>query len=117
MQTTLLLIRHGETEWNVERRYQGQRDSPLTARGVAQAEAIGRRLSELPAFDSAPVIASPLGRARQTAEIICARRHNTMFETDERLREVTLGSWDGLLRDEIAARSPGIFEKHGRYEW
>jgi probable phosphoglycerate mutase len=117
MQSTLLLIRHGETEWNVTRRYQGQLDSPLTERGVAQAAAIGRRVSELPEFDAAPVVASPLGRARQTAEIICARRRRRAFETDDRLREITLGSWDGLYRDEIAARSPGIFETHGSYEW
>jgi broad specificity phosphatase PhoE len=117
MQSTLLLIRHGETEWNVARRYQGQLDSPLTERGIAQAEAIGRRILELPEFDAAPVVASPLGRARQTAEIICASRRSPAFGTDERLREVTLGSWDGHFRDEIAARSPGIFETHGSYEW
>jgi probable phosphoglycerate mutase len=117
MQSTLLLIRHGETEWNVARRYQGQLDSPLTERGIAQAEAIGRRILELPEFDAAPVVASPLGRARQTAAIICAKRRSPAFGTDERLREITLGSWDGLFRDEIAARSPGIFETHGSYEW
>ena len=117
VEPTFLLIRHGETEWNVERRYQGQLDSPLTARGIAQAEAIGRRLAELGELASAPIVASPLGRARHTAEIICAKLNRTGFETDERLREVTLGSWDGLFRDEIAARSPGIFETHGPYEW
>jgi broad specificity phosphatase PhoE len=113
----LLLIRHGETQWNVERRYQGQLDSPLTERGIAQAEAIGRRLAALPEFASAPLIASPLGRARRTAEIICANRRSTVFETDDRLREITLGSWDGLFADEIAARSPGLLDKHGPYEW
>jgi broad specificity phosphatase PhoE len=114
---TLLLIRHGETQWNAERRYQGQLDSPLTERGIAQAHAIARRLAEIHEFDSAPVVASPLGRARQTAKIICANRKSTSFETDDRLGEVTLGSWDGLCRNEIEARSPGIFETHGPYEW
>jgi broad specificity phosphatase PhoE len=114
---TLLLIRHGETQWNAERRYQGQLDSPLTERGIAQADAIARRLAEIHEFDSAPVVASPLGRARQTAKIICANRKSTSFETDDRLGEVTLGSWDGLCRNEIEARSPGIFETHGPYEW
>ena len=113
----LLLIRHGETQWNVERRHQGQLDSPLTERSIAQAEAIGRRLAGLPEFASAPIIASPLGRARRTAEIICANRRSTVFETDDRLREITLGSWDGLFADEIAARSPGLLDKHGPYEW
>jgi probable phosphoglycerate mutase len=114
---TLLLIRHGETQWNAERRYQGQLDSALTERGIAQAHAIARRLAEIHELDSASVVASPLGRARQTAEIICASRKRTSFETDDRLRELTLGSWDGLYRDEIEARSPGIFETHGPYEW
>jgi broad specificity phosphatase PhoE len=114
---TLLLVRHGETQWNIERRYQGQLDSPLTERGIAQAEAIGRRLLGLPEFDSAPVVASPLGRARQTAEIIRGNRSSTAFETNDRLREISLGSWDGLFRDEIAARSPDLFETHGPYEW
>jgi probable phosphoglycerate mutase len=117
VEPTFLLVRHGETQWNVERRYQGQLDSPLTARGIAQAEAIGRRLAELRELTSAPVVASPLGRARHTAEIICAKLNRSGFETDDRLREITLGSWDGLFRDEIAARSPGIFDTHGPYEW
>jgi broad specificity phosphatase PhoE len=114
---TLLLIRHGETQWNAERRYQGQLDSPLTDRGIVQAEAIALRLADLREFDSAPVVASPLGRARQTAEIICANRKSTSFETDDRLREITLGSWDGLYRDDIEARSPGIFDTYGPHEW
>jgi probable phosphoglycerate mutase len=117
MEPTFLLIRHGETQWNAERRYQGQLDSPLTGRGIAQAEAIGRRLAELRELTSAPVVASPLGRARHTAEIICAKLNRTGFETDDRLREITLGSWDGLFRDEIAALSPGIFDTHGPSEW
>jgi broad specificity phosphatase PhoE len=117
MEPTFLQIRHGETQWNVERRYQGQLDSPLTGRGIAQAEAIGRRLAELRELTSAPVVASPLGRARHTAEIICAKLNRTAFDTDDRLREITLGSWDGLFRDEIAARSPGIFDTHGPSEW
>jgi broad specificity phosphatase PhoE len=114
---SLLLIRHGETQWNAERRYQGQLDSPLTERGIAQAVAIAQRLAEFRELASAPVVASPLGRARRTAEIICANRRSTAFTTDDRLREITLGSWDGLFRDEIAALSPGMFEKHGPYEW
>jgi broad specificity phosphatase PhoE len=114
---TLLLIRHGETEWNVVRRYQGWLDSPLTERGIAQARAIARRVAELKEFASAPVVASPLGRACRTAEIICANRQSPAFETDDRLREITLGSWDGLFREELAARSPDLFATRGPYEW
>jgi probable phosphoglycerate mutase len=114
---TIFLVRHGETEWNRSRRYQGWADSPLTARGIAQAEAIGTRLCGLPEAAIAELVASPIGRARRTAEIIaeCLGRR-TPLRFDERLREISLGAWDGLHRDEIAALSPGIFD-HDYYEW
>ena len=63
---TIFLVRHGETEWNRARRYQGWSDSLLTERGVAQAEAIGRHLASLPEASGAAIVASPLGRARRT---------------------------------------------------
>jgi probable phosphoglycerate mutase len=120
----MLLVRHGETAWNLERRYQGSGDSPLTERGIAQARAFGRRLRALPEAASAAIVASPLGRARRTAEIIAREldsralpRREDDLRLDDRLREISIGSWDGLTRDEIAARSPGIYDGDGRYEW
>ncbi|HWD59897.1 MAG TPA: histidine phosphatase family protein [Stellaceae bacterium] len=114
----IFLVRHGETEWNLVRRYQGWGDSPLTARGVAQAGAIGRRLRALSEAAAAPVVASPLGRARRTAALIQAARGDaTPVAFDERLKEISIGDWDGLDRDEIAERSPGIFERHAYGEW
>jgi broad specificity phosphatase PhoE len=113
----LLLVRHGQTQWNLDGRYQGRFDSPLTDRGVAQAEAFGRALRTLPDFASAEIVASPLGRARHTAEIICSHGPVSSFRTDDRLREISLGSWDGLTRDELSSLSPGIFDGNGRYEW
>ncbi len=108
---TILLVRHGETEWNLERRYQGRFDSPLTECGAAQARAIGRLLAGLPAATAAPIVASPQGRARRTAEIIREELGSAgAMRVDERLRELTLGSWDGLTYGEIEARSPGIFD-------
>lgn len=113
---TILLLRHGETAWNLERRYQG-RDSPLTERGAAQARAIGRLLAGLPAAVAAPIVASPQGRARRTAEIIREELGSAgAVRVDERLRELTLGSWDGLTYAEIEERSPGIFDED-RPEW
>ena len=114
---TIFLVRHGETEWNRARRYQGWGDSPLTARGRTQAEAIGRRLCALPEAAAAEIVASPIGRARRTAEIIaeCLGR-GTILRLDDRLKEISIGSWDGLHRNEIAARAPGIFD-HDYYEW
>jgi broad specificity phosphatase PhoE len=114
---TILLLRHGETEWNLERRYQGRFDSPLTERGAAQARAIGRLLAGLPAAVAAPIVASPQGRARRTAEIIREELGSAgAVRVDERLRELTLGSWDGLTYGEIEAVSPGIFDDGGP-EW
>jgi len=112
---TIFLVRHGETEWNRARRYQGWSDSPLTARGVAQAEAIGRRLRTLPEAADAEIVASPIGRARRTAEIIaqCLGRTGPL-RFDERLREISLGSWDGLNRVEIRAR---MGDKFVEFEW
>jgi len=114
----ILLVRHGETEWNRERRYQGWSDSPLTARGLAQAEAIGRYLCIHPDAHGATIVASPIGRARRTAEIIrerLGRSEPLVFE--DRLRELSFGSWDGLRRSEIAALRPGIFDGEGYHEW
>jgi probable phosphoglycerate mutase len=114
----ILLVRHGETEWNLQRRYQGGSDSPLTATGVAQAQAIGRLIGGLPEADGAAIVASPLGRARRTAEII--REHLAAppeLRFDDRLRELSLGSWDGLTYREIAAQCPGVFDGEGRHGW
>lgn len=114
----IYLVRHGETEWNRVRRYQGWSDSPLTERGLAQAEAIGRLLCALPEARSAQLVSSPIGRARHTAEIIrerLDRREPLRF--DDRLREISLGSWDGLDRAEIAALRPGIFDGDNYHEW
>jgi probable phosphoglycerate mutase len=112
---TIFLVRHGETEWNRARRYQGWGDSPLTPAGVAQAEALGLRLATLPEAAAAEIVASPLGRARQTAEIIarCLDR-DAPLRLDERLREISLGSWDGLMRKEVRAR---LGTRFAEWEW
>jgi broad specificity phosphatase PhoE len=112
---TIFLVRHGETEWNRARRYQGWSDSPLTERGVAQAEAIGRRLCALPEAANAEIVASPTGRALRTAEIIAGcLGHTAPLRLDERLREISLGSWDGLARREIRSRLAASFAE---FEW
>ena len=114
----IYLIRHGETEWNRARRYQGGSDSPLTERGLAQADAVGRFLCGLPQAQSAGLVASPIGRARRTAEIIRARLgRSEPLRFDDRLRELSFGSWDGLDRAQIAALRPGIFDGEESHEW
>jgi broad specificity phosphatase PhoE len=114
----IVLVRHGETEWNRERRNQGRFDSPLTERGIAQANGIGQLLAMLPNAAAARIVASPLGRARRTAEIICEHLDPAPeLGLDDRLRELSIGSWDGLTYSEIARCAPGIFDEDGRSEW
>jgi broad specificity phosphatase PhoE len=114
------LTLHGETEWNRERRFQGQLDSPLTEHGVEQAHLMGVTLRKL-LGDSleCAVVSSPLGRARQTAKIICQALgiESRQIETDARLAEINLGSWAGLKRSEVEARWPGPLDGAGRYDW
>jgi broad specificity phosphatase PhoE len=118
MSGSLLLVRHGETEWNLQRRFQGRLDSPLTENGIAQAHAIGRLCASLPNAALARIVASPLGRARRTAEIIVEHLSDAPeLALDERLRELSIGSWDGLTYRDIAMRSPKIFDGDGRHEW
>jgi probable phosphoglycerate mutase len=119
---TMLLVRHGETEWNRIRRYQGWLDSQLTPEGIAQAEAVGRLLRRLPQAEGAGIVASPLGRARRTAGIIAECLSETggrprPIRYDERLREISLGSWDGLDKREIRRRAPELFADGDRWEW
>lgn len=91
------LVRHGETIWNREGRLQGHLDSPLTLTGIRQAEAHGRKLAELVAGESLHLHASPLGRTRQTAAILCeiAGLDYAEIRFDARLKEITLGEHDG----------------------
>ena len=118
MTGSILLVRHGETEWNIQRRIQGRLDSPLTGRGIAQAHAIGRLVDSLRDTASARIVASPLGRARRTAEIICSHlAGGPELLIDDRLREISVGAWDGMTYHDIAMGSPGIFDGDGRHEW
>ena len=87
--TTLLLARHGETDWNRARRWQGHADRPLTDRGRAQAAALAERLADI-ALDA--VYSSDLRRARDTAEAVAAIQGVDVVELAE-LREVNVGSW------------------------
>lgn len=114
----ICLIRHGETVFNAEGRYQGHVDSPLTARGRVQAAACAATLAEAWAGRVPPQIwASPLGRAVATARIVQAALPGAALRTDPRLREISMGRWDGLTRAEIAAGWPGARKRHPPREW
>jgi phosphoserine phosphatase len=103
-----LLIRHGESMWNGARRIQGNQDPPLSPRGRRQAELLSRRLGvHLPR--AAAVYASPLRRAAETAEAVRAATGLPVFP-DPDLREMCLGSWEGMTVPEIQAAFPGTYE-------
>lgn len=105
--TRFIAIRHGETQWNVETRIQGHGDSPLTAAGVRQAEAIAHRLAG-ESFDV--LVSSDLGRAAGTARRI-SERCGIGLTTDSRLRERNFGVGEGLTYDEIGMRYPDAFSR------
>jgi 2,3-bisphosphoglycerate-dependent phosphoglycerate mutase len=111
----LIAVRHGETEWNLQRREMGQLDSVLTQRGVQQAEAIGRRLSGVP-FHA--LYSSDLGRAVQTAEIIGALCQKDV-RLDSGLRERHMGLLQGLTWEEMGKKFPKereTYERTGFYD-
>lgn len=99
--TTVLLARHGETVWNVERRFQGHQDSPLSERGREQVGRLGQRLAREPIV---AVYASDLGRTIHTAEPV-AEAHGLEVRPHPGLREIDTGIWTGLARDDVRANA------------
>ncbi|MGH2625947.1 MAG: histidine phosphatase family protein [Anaerolineales bacterium] len=103
--TELVLVRHGETDWNIQGRFQGQSDPPLNERGLAQARTLAL---ELAGEEVAAVYTSDLQRARQTAEIL-AEALGAPLRADLRLREIHQGVWEGMVMDDIRRRYPEEF--------
>jgi broad specificity phosphatase PhoE len=100
--TTILLVRHGETDWNRDRRIQGHSDTPLNETGRAQARALAEKLAGEP-IDA--VYSSDLLRAHETARIVADGRNLDVTAIRD-LRERHFGTWEGLTDDEIFARFP-----------
>lgn len=111
--TELILIRHGETEWNVVGRYQGQADPPLNNRGLVQAYELAQRLNDT---NLNLLYTSPLSRAFQTAQILAESLHIPLH-VDERFQEIHQGDWQTRLRSEIEARYPDLFQKWETDPW
>ncbi len=100
----LYIVRHAETTWNLAGRYQGRRESALSARGMQQ----GQKLADAFAAIEPPVariVTSPMHRTRATATFV-AERLNVPLATDDALIEIAHGTWEGRMRDEIAANDP-----------
>ena len=105
MSTKIILIRHGETAWNAERRLQGHIDIGLNDAGRRQADALAAALAGAPL---AAIVASDLRRARQTAQAV-ADQHDLPVHSDRQLRERCYGGFEGLLYAEIAQRYPSEY--------
>lgn len=111
----IILLRHGETFWNREKRIQGHTESDLTPLGERQAEAMAGLAAQLAAREGGGwrLVASPIGRARRTAEAV-ARATGLAIEIDARLAEICCGEWEGRLRAELFAEFP---ERATNGEW
>lgn len=103
----LILVRHGETTWNAQQRYQGATDVPLSAQGQLQAQRLAARLA-VEAVDL--IYSSDLKRASQTAAEM-AVRHGLQVVTEPRLREMSFGVWEGLTHSEIRERHAQAFAR------
>ena len=102
--TQILLLRHGESEWNAAGRWQGWADIPLSATGRLQAAEAAKRLATV---GLTTVVASDLGRTTDTASIIAGILHIAPIHTESGLREFNVGEWSGHTRPEIEERWPG----------
>jgi len=111
--TRIVLIRHGETDWNVEGRYQGQANPGLNERGIEQSHCLARELSSV-GIDL--IVTSPLQRAFQTAKIIASHLNIPVYEEPD-LMEIHQGNWQTLLRWEIEALYPDLFSRWESKPW
>lgn len=125
MRSRLIFLRHGETDWNVESRLQGQRDTPLNARGRDQAAAVGRTMRDFLGGHGAPeaagfdFVASPLERTRETMELARAQMglDPAAYATDPRLVELSFGRWEGLTWNELVERDPWAAKAREGDKW
>src|SRR2546427_3883417 len=104
MSFRLIVVRHAETDWTRDGRYAGARDIPLNAVGLRQCQATPAALAERAV---AAIYATPLERARMSAEII-AKPHRLEVAIEAAFREMTFGAWEGMTREEVAAAFPEL---------
>lgn len=117
----LYVIRHGQTDWNAERRLQGQRDIDINETGRGQARANGKMLGEILGDEVGEFdfVASPLRRTRETMELIrgAAGLTPTAYRTDERLVEVSFGDWEGSTLKELKATQADRLAERNAAKW
>jgi broad specificity phosphatase PhoE len=117
---TLYFARHGQTQANLEKRFSGKKDTPLTALGRAQAQEIGQVLRrELGTKPVIACVASPLERARTTMEIARGVLELPVqdYTTDPRIQEIDLGRWDQLTEAQARALDPAYYDRRAADKW
>lgn len=120
---TILLIRHGETQWNIEGRLQGGQDAPLTLNGFRQICAVAENTRDiwmaLSAAAAVSYITSPLGRARQTSSILadCWGIPYSDFQCHDAIAERNYGAWEGMTLPEVSRSRPTEFDAHQDDIW
>ena len=107
METSIYLIRHGQTDWNKDKIFRGRADVPLNERGRKEAQALSRHLEHVRAT---ACYASPLGRTIETAGIV-ARPHSLEVRIDDRLIDLDFGEWQGKPETEVKKTFPELFKK------
>ena len=119
MSVEIFLLRHGETEWNLDGRLQGQRDSALTEFGRRQAQQLGDLLAaHFPDGKLPPFQVSPLGRAQQTANLQRGRFANMQpYLIEPRLTEVSFGDWEGQTFDDIEEEWADLIDSYDDLDW
>jgi broad specificity phosphatase PhoE len=117
----LYVIRHGQTDWNAEGRFQGQTDIPLNETGRAQATQNGSLLASVlgDTIDQYDFIASPLGRTRETMQRMRTQMQLDPldYQTDDRLKEICFGDWEGSTTAELRKRFPDRVKERSRGKW
>jgi broad specificity phosphatase PhoE len=116
---TIYFIRHGETDWNVEGRLQGQTEQPLNQRGAYQATQAGETLGKLIGTRDIPFVSSPMLRTRQTMDGLRGALDvpiNSYF-IEPRLIELSFGRWEGLVWPDVIARDPALAAEREKDKW
>lgn len=118
---SLFLVRHGQTDWNAEARFQGQRDIALNDHGRGQAFGNGEKLASLLGGNAASYdfVASPLSRTRETMEIVrdAMGLDAKAYRTDDRLVEICFGDWEGLTLAELTKAFPDVMKQRQLRKW
>ncbi len=108
----IIIIRHGQTQWNLEKRTQGHLDSPLTELGISQAKKTARKLKD---YNFDLIVSSPLGRAIQTAKIVAEELRILEFQLNQNLAERNLGVLQGCTKDRLLKDFPRFFDSNNKF--